>query len=230
MACARLPPGPLRPALRCRKGASVRDPEPNRHDAIRHRAAGVVFFRPGLLALEGGMVLRGPLRGAAVAGRGRPHLHDRRDRLGRDPDRSLLRRPDRRPHPPDGRATIGSTRPSSSRTGSMPAAWWSPASSRRRPGPGLSLEELLIEAGIPALEGIDTRRRHPRAAARRRAAGRHPRAEADDGRCRQLRDAAAGEQPAWEAVDHVAAVSTATRTPSLPTGPPRGGRSSSTTA
>lgn len=70
-------------------------------------------------------------------------------------------------------------------------------------GPGRSLEELLVEAGIPALEGIDTRAltlELRRGAARRaviRPAGDDAQALAD-----------AGEVTRWDAVDHVVAVST----------------------
>ncbi|MEP6808103.1 MAG: glutamine-hydrolyzing carbamoyl-phosphate synthase small subunit, partial [Chloroflexota bacterium] len=70
-------------------------------------------------------------------------------------------------------------------------------------GPGRSLEELLLEAGIPALEGIDTRAltlELRRGAARRAVI-----------RPRDLDAAAVGEARevvAWEAVDHVAALST----------------------
>ena len=73
-------------------------------------------------------------------------------------------------------------------------------------GPGRSLEELLVEAGIPALEGIDTRAltlELRRGAARRaviRPAG-------DDAQA--LREAR--EVTGWDAVDHVAAVSTPRR-------------------
>ena len=70
-------------------------------------------------------------------------------------------------------------------------------------GPGRSLEELLVEASIPALEGIDTRAltlELRRGAARRAVI----RPEADEGTAVRV----ARATPGWEAVDHVAAVST----------------------
>jgi carbamoyl-phosphate synthase small subunit len=70
-------------------------------------------------------------------------------------------------------------------------------------GPGRSFEELLVEACIPAIEGIDTRALTLalRRGAARRAVVRSAQDEAgatDDAR----------QIPGWEAVDHVAAVST----------------------
>ena len=80
-------------------------------------------------------------------------------------------------------------------------------------GAGMSLEDLLVQAGIPALEGIDTR---SLTLALRQGAGRRA-------VIRLLRDASgtreeeerrataeAIDSPTWESVDHVAAVSTGT--------------------
>ena len=53
-------------------------------------------------------------------------------------------------------ATTGSILPSSSRTGPCPRPGRDPPG-HAPAGDGLSLEDLLAEAGIPALEGIDTR-------------------------------------------------------------------------
>jgi carbamoyl-phosphate synthase small subunit len=72
-------------------------------------------------------------------------------------------------------------------------------------GPGRSLEELLLEAGIPAIEGIDTRALtlELRRGAARRAVIRPAVEEASAvGEARRILG--------WEAVDHVAAVSTRT--------------------
>ena len=70
-------------------------------------------------------------------------------------------------------------------------------------GPGRSLEELLVEAGIPALEGIDTRALmlELRRGAARRAVIR-PAAD-EGGAVSEARGI-----PGWEAIDQVAAVST----------------------
>jgi carbamoyl-phosphate synthase small subunit len=69
-------------------------------------------------------------------------------------------------------------------------------------GSGLSVEELLIEAGIPALEGVDTRALtlELRRGAARRAVIRNAEMPPD----RAVADARA--TPRWDAVDHVAAV------------------------
>ena len=74
-------------------------------------------------------------------------------------------------------------------------------------GPGLSLEELLRDAGIPALEGVDTRALTlllRRGAARRAVIRR--RTDEDPADAQAAVDAAAAS-PTWESVDHVAAVS-----------------------
>jgi carbamoyl-phosphate synthase small subunit len=84
-------------------------------------------------------------------------------------------------------------------------------------GPGRSFEELLIEAGIPALEGIDTRALtlELRRGASRKAVIRPAAQEA--GATEQARQIVG-----WEAVDHVAAVSTAASYRLSPAGTLRG--------
>lgn len=85
-------------------------------------------------------------------------------------------------------------------------------------GPGLSVEELLVEAGIPALEGVDTRAltlELRRGAARRaviRTAGTSP----------EQAVAEAGATVPWDAVDHVAAVAPRTPYRCAPVGGTRG--------
>jgi carbamoyl-phosphate synthase small subunit len=76
-------------------------------------------------------------------------------------------------------------------------------------GPGRSLEELLLEAGIPALEGIDTRALtlELRSGAARRAVIR-PVGEASARISEREAVDQAASSPAWESVDHVAGVST----------------------
>jgi carbamoyl-phosphate synthase small subunit len=88
------------------------------------------------------------------------------------------------------------------------------------PGPGMSLSELLVEGGIPAIAGIDTRALtlQLRNGARRRAVI-VPGADADA----DAAVAAAAGSVAWDAVDHVSAV--ATRAPY--TVPPAGDRRAS---
>jgi carbamoyl-phosphate synthase small subunit len=76
-------------------------------------------------------------------------------------------------------------------------------------GPGRSLEELLLEAGIPALEGIDTRALtlELRSGAARRAVIR-PVSAAGERISEREAVNRARSSPAWESVDHVAGVST----------------------
>ena len=78
-------------------------------------------------------------------------------------------------------------------------------------GDGLSLEELLAEAGIPALEGIDTRALTlalRRGAARRAVIRPAPDTADESGADERRAVQAAVDSPPWESVDHVAAVST----------------------
>jgi carbamoyl-phosphate synthase small subunit len=74
-------------------------------------------------------------------------------------------------------------------------------------GRGATLDELLAEAGIPLIEGVDTRALT--LALRRGAARRAVIRPATEGAARAVAEAAA--TPAWDAVDHVAAVSTVSR-------------------
>lgn len=86
------------------------------------------------------------------------------------------------------------------------------------PGPGLSVEELLVEAGIPALEGVDTRALtlELRRGAARRAVIRNADAPPDQAA------ADARATPRWDAVDHVAAVAPRDPYRCAPTGERRG--------
>jgi carbamoyl-phosphate synthase small subunit len=85
-------------------------------------------------------------------------------------------------------------------------------------GPGVSVEELLVEAGIPALEGVDTRALtlELRRGAARRAVIRT---------VETLPDQAVAEARAsvpWDAIDHVAAVAPREPYRCAPSGEPRG--------
>ena len=86
-------------------------------------------------------------------------------------------------------------------------------------GPGRSLEELLVEAGIPAIEGIDTRALtlELRRGAARRAVIR----PSTLGELRAVAEASG--TPSWDAIDHVASVSTRAAYHVPPTAPRRGG-------
>jgi carbamoyl-phosphate synthase small subunit len=77
-------------------------------------------------------------------------------------------------------------------------------------GDGLSLEELLAQAGIPALERVDTRALTLalRRGAARRAVIRPSSADVTAGEAEEQRAVQqANDSPTWESVDHVAAVS-----------------------
>ena len=92
-------------------------------------------------------------------------------------------------------------------------------------GDGLSLEELLAQAGIPALEGIDTRALTLalRRGAARRAVIRPSVTEGNDGDADERHAVQeAVDSPPWESVDHVASVSTRSMHLVAPTGQPRG--------
>jgi carbamoyl-phosphate synthase small subunit len=78
-------------------------------------------------------------------------------------------------------------------------------------GGGLSLQELLVKAGIPALEGVDTRALTlalRRGAARRAVIRPWAEAEGDADVAEGGAVQEAVDSPTWESVDHVAAVST----------------------
>jgi carbamoyl-phosphate synthase small subunit len=72
------------------------------------------------------------------------------------------------------------------------------------PGPGISLDDLLAEGGIPAISGIDTRALT--LLLRNGAARRATIVPADVGATEAVERARCS--PAWESVDHVAAVAT----------------------
>ena len=84
-------------------------------------------------------------------------------------------------------------------------------------GPGISLEDLLVEAGIPALTGIDTRALtlELRRGVLRRAVVR-PATVSDE---EAVAEAAA--TPPWASIDHVAGVGTRDRYILAPSGPRR---------
>ena len=182
---------------------------------------------PGLLALEGGLVLTRVAPRQPPPRRRRPRLHHRRHRLGRDPDRSVLRGPDGRADPSDGRQLPD--RALRARVRASPCARPRRHSARRAAARARRLARRAAGGGRDPGHLGD---RHPRADARppqRRRAPRDDRA----GRGRGGRDAVerARRSPTWESVDHVAAVATSRAVPrSRPTGSGARGRCSSTTA
>jgi carbamoyl-phosphate synthase small subunit len=158
---------------------------------------------PGLLALEGGTVLRGRLRGAQVAAQGDLIFTTAATGWG-----EILTDPSYEgqvvvlTHPMAGNYRIDPSELESDRVHAraliVTRLVTPPA------GPGLSLEEILLDAGIPALEGLDTRALtlELRRGASRRGVIR-PGNAADEG----MAVAEAQATPPWESVDHVAAVS-----------------------
>jgi carbamoyl-phosphate synthase small subunit len=158
---------------------------------------------PGLLALEGGTLLRGRLRGAQVAAQGDLIFTTAATGWG-----EILTDPSYEgqvvvlTHPMAGSYRIGPSELESDRVHAralIVTRLVTPPAGR-----GLSLEEVLMDAGIPALEGIDTRAltlELRRGAARR---GVIRRESADDA---AVAIAEAQATPSWESVDHVAAVS-----------------------
>jgi carbamoyl-phosphate synthase small subunit len=158
---------------------------------------------PGLLALEGGTVLHGRLRGALVPAQGDLIFTTAATGWGEIlTDPSYAGQVVVLTHPMAGSYRIDPSELESDRVHAraliVTRLVTPPA------GPGLSLEEILVHAGIPALEGIDTRAltlELRRGAARRGVI--RPGDAADAGPA--VADALA--TPSWESVDHVAAVS-----------------------
>ncbi|HEX3218697.1 MAG TPA: glutamine-hydrolyzing carbamoyl-phosphate synthase small subunit [Candidatus Limnocylindria bacterium] len=161
------------------------------------------LFVPGLLALEGGLVLHGRLRGAQLPAQGDLIFTTAATGWG-----EILTDPSYEgqivvlTHPMAGNYRIDPSELESDRVHAralvVTRLVTPPA------GPGLSLEELLVNAGIPALEGIDTR---AVTLALRRGAARRAVITAGSDQDTALADASAS--PAWDSVDHVAAVSCA---------------------
>ncbi|HEX6655159.1 MAG TPA: glutamine-hydrolyzing carbamoyl-phosphate synthase small subunit [Candidatus Limnocylindria bacterium] len=162
------------------------------------------LFAPGLLALEGGLVLRGRLRGAQVPAQGDLIFTTAATGWG-----EILTDPSYEgqivvlTHPMAGNYRIDPSELESSRVHARALV----VTRLLTPpvGPGVALETLLAEAGIPALEGVDTR---AVTLALRRGAARRAIIQPDDG---EASDAiavdSAARSPTWESIDHVAAVS-----------------------
>jgi carbamoyl-phosphate synthase small subunit len=160
------------------------------------------LFTPGILALEGGTLLRGRLRGAARPAEGDLIFSTAATGWGEIlTDPSYAGQVVILTHPMVGNYRIDPGELESDRV--HPRAVVVTRLVTPPAGPGRSFEELLLEAGIPALEGIDTRALtlELRRGAARKAVIRVAAEEAGATN-------AARQIPGWEAVDHVAAVST----------------------
>ena len=157
----------------------------------------------GLLALEGRTVHRGQLRGAPVAAEGDLIFTTAATGWGEIlTDPSYAGQIVVLTHPMAGSYRIDPSELESTRVharGLIVSRLVTPP-----PGPGHSLEELLIEAGVPAIAGVDTRAitLELRRGAARRAVIR------DGEHSDRAAVAAARQSPTWDSVDHVAAVAT----------------------
>jgi carbamoyl-phosphate synthase small subunit len=176
------------------------------------------FSRPGLLALEGGTVLHGRLRGSARAAEGDLIFTTAATGWGEIlTDPSFAGQVVVLTHPMVGSYRIDRSELESDRVHAralvVTRLVTPPA------GPGVSVEELLSEAGAPAIEGVDTRALtlELRRGAARRGVIRSAEDTSADGAVDDARDS-----PAWEAVDHVAAVAPREPYRLPPDGRPRG--------
>jgi carbamoyl-phosphate synthase small subunit len=174
------------------------------------------FFSPGVLALEGGTLLKGRLRGSAGPAEGDLIFSTAATGWGEIlTDPSYAGQIVVLTHPMVGSYRIDPLELESDRV--HPRAVIVTRLMTPPAGPGRSLEELLVEAGIPALEGVDTRALtlELRRGAARKAVIRPASDEA--GAAEEARGIVS-----WEAVDHVAAVSTLASYRLAATGPKRG--------
>lgn len=159
---------------------------------------------PGLLALEGGTVHRGFLRGAPVPAEGDLIFTTAATGWGEIlTDPSYAGQIVVLTHPMAGNYRIDATELESARVRAralVVSRLVDPP-----PGPGWSLDELLRAAGVPAITGVDTRAitLELRRGAARRAVIRAAAATSPDQAV-----AEAQATPPWESVDHVAAVAT----------------------
>ena len=164
--------------------------------------------RAGLLALEEGVVLRGQLRGAPLPAEGDLIFTTAATGWGEIlTDPSYAGQIVVLTHPMAGNYRIDPAELESSQVHARALV----VSRLVTPpaDPGRSLEELLVEAGIPALTGIDTRALtlRLRRGARRRAVIRAADGDRDPAADAQRASSEAAASPAWESIDHVAAVS-----------------------
>jgi carbamoyl-phosphate synthase small subunit len=158
---------------------------------------------PGLLALEGGTVHRGVLRGAPVPAEGDLIFTTAATGWGEIlTDPSYAGQIVVLTHPMAGNYRIDASELESARVRARALV----VSRLVDPpaGPGWSLDELLRAAGVPAITGVDTRAitLELRRGAARRAVIRLATTSDDEA------VAEAKASPSWESVDHVAAVAT----------------------
>ncbi len=172
---------------------------------------------PGLLALEGGTVIAGQLRGAARPADGDLIFTTASSGWGEIlTDPSYAGQMVVLTHPMAGSYRIDRRELESSRVHARALVVTRLVTPHE--GDGITLEELAVEAGIPILAGVDTRALTltMRRGARRRGVIR----PAGDGPERSVADALAS--PSWESVDHVAAVAAGEPFQLAPSGTRRG--------
>jgi carbamoyl-phosphate synthase small subunit len=156
---------------------------------------------PGLLALEGGHVLSGSLHGSRLPAEGDLVFTTAATGWGEIlTDPSYAGQMVVLTHPMAGNYRIARSELESTRVharGLVVTRLVEPP-----PGPGVSLDELLTDGGIPAISGIDTRALT--LLLRNGAARRATIVPADFGETEAVKRAVFS--PTWESVDHVAAV------------------------
>ncbi|HET8586324.1 MAG TPA: glutamine-hydrolyzing carbamoyl-phosphate synthase small subunit [Candidatus Limnocylindria bacterium] len=181
------------------------DTTPSPHDPLPGPlAAGALPPVPGLLALEGGLVLHGALRGAPLPADGDIVFTTASTGWGEIlTDPSYAGQIVVLTHPMAGNYRIVADELESARVRAralIVSRLVTPPA-----GDGATLEQLMVEAGIPALTGVDTR---ALTLALRRGAARRgvirPAAAMSD----EAAVAAAREVTPWEAIDHVSRVAT----------------------
>jgi carbamoyl-phosphate synthase small subunit len=156
---------------------------------------------PGLLALEGGLVLPGALHGSRLAADGDLVFTTAATGWGEIlTDPSYAGQMVVLTHPMAGSYRIARTELESARVHARGLVVTRLVESP--PGPGISLDELLVEGGIPAISGVDTRALT--LLLRSGAARRTTIVPADVGEASAVERAR--QSPTWESVDHVAAV------------------------
>ena len=176
--------------------------EPSTTPAASTRLAS--FSSPGLLALEGGHVVQGHLYGSRTRAEGELVFTTAATGWGEIlTDPSYAGQIVVLTHPMAGNYRIARAELESSRVHARALVVTRLVDPP--PGPGLSLDELLAEGGIPAIGGVDTRAltlRLRNGAARRALIT--PAVDDPESAVEQARHGTA-----WDAVDHVGAVATA---------------------
>jgi len=190
---------------------AAHETEPHTTPTATERLAS--FSLPGLLALEGGAVFEGRLHGSRLPAEGELVFTTAATGWGEIlTDPSYAGQMVVLTHPMAGSYRIDAADLESSRVHARGLVVTRLVEAP--PGPGLSLDDLLVSGGIPAISGIDTRAltlQLRNGAARRAVIG-----PADEGASAAV--GRAGASARWDAIDHVSAVATRTRFTLAPDG------------